>query len=419
MAPSASTYRDVLRLPHVGGLLGAAVLARLAEQMFTLPLVLHVLAVFHSPQLAGIAVFASAAPGLVVSPLAGALLDRFGAVRGIAADLLASAVLVAALALVAGGSGTGNAVLLVGLAALYSLSTPLSIAGVRTLMPRLVPAPELGRANALDISSYNLVEVLGPVLGGGVFALAGGQVALVVVAGLYAAAWVLLRRLPPGTGRTDRPAPSHLWGAAVAGVRYVLSHRLLRALVISYGLYQVAWGVLVVTVPTAAAGTAGGVREHGWSVGLLWGIVGFTGVVGAVLVGRVRIGGRERAAIVAGAVVTAIAAAPVMAVGGSAGLVGGLALVGLASGPINVGLLTLRQRRTDPGWLGRVLSISISLNVAGMPVGSAVGGYLVTRSPALAFTVAGVAALGGALAAWGLVPAESVPGTSNEGGPAA
>jgi predicted MFS family arabinose efflux permease len=81
---------------------------------------------------------------------------------------------------------------------------------------------------------------------------------------------------------------------------------------------------------------------------------------------------------------------------GLIGLVVGMMLVGAAAGPIDVGVLTLRQRRTDPAELGRVLSVSMSLNMSGSPLGSALAGVLVTWSLSATFAVA---ALASALAA--------------------
>ena len=63
-------------------------LARTASQMMLLTLVLFVLQRFHSPSLAGITVFLSIAPGVALSPIAGALLDRHGRVRLITLDYL-------------------------------------------------------------------------------------------------------------------------------------------------------------------------------------------------------------------------------------------------------------------------------------------------------------------------------------------
>ena len=68
-------------------------------------------------------------------------------------------------------------------------------------------------------------------------------------------------------------------------------------------------------------------------------------------------------------------------------------MVGGAAGPIDVSVLTLRQRRTDPSELGRVLSVSMSLNMAGGPIGSALAGILVTWSLPATFAVAALASL--------------------------
>src|SRR5439155_2246155 len=62
-----------------------------------------------------------------------------------------------------------------------------------------------------------------------------------------------------------------------------------------------------------------------------------------------------------------------------------MAVIGLATGPFDVVLFTLRQRRTDPAWLGRAFAVSMSLNFIGFPVGSAIGGAVAPISLELAF----------------------------------
>src|SRR5947199_9923231 len=57
-----------------------------------------------------------------------------------------------------------------------------------------------------------------------------------------------------------------------------------------------------------------------------------------------------------------------------------LVLVALVETPFDIAFLTLRQRRTDPARFGRVFAISMSLNVAGAPVGSAIAGPLISWS---------------------------------------
>ena len=82
----------------------------------------------------------------------------------------------------------------------------------------------------------------------------------------------------------------------------------------------------------------------------------------------------------------------------------GLVIIGFLAGPIDVSVLSVRQRRTDPGWFGRVLAVSMSLNMSGLPLGSALGGLVVTTSPHLAFAIAAFASIVAGLAACWLIP---------------
>jgi len=59
--------------------------------MVAIALILFVLARYHSPQLAGLTAFLAVTPGLVVSPIAGALLDRYGRSRLVMLDNLIAA----------------------------------------------------------------------------------------------------------------------------------------------------------------------------------------------------------------------------------------------------------------------------------------------------------------------------------------
>ncbi|HEY8472542.1 MAG TPA: MFS transporter [Natronosporangium sp.] len=402
-ATSDLSYWRVLRLRSVSPLLGSALCSRLASEIFTVAIVLHVYDRFDSPPLAGWVVAASAVPGLVVSPLAGAILDRFGPARGMVIDVATATCLVAAIALVEPG-GTGGAALLVGLAAGYSLTRPLSLAGFRTLLPRLVPESARDRANAIDIGLYDVTTVAGTALAGGLFVLLGGRVTLLIVASLYAGAAlallpVLARRVPGAGGR------ARLLTAALDAISYSVRHPVLRGLAVSYSLYSVAWGVLVVSVPIAVvAATGGQVREDGALVGGAWAMVGITGALGALVVGKLRTAGRERRFIAVGVLVTALAVYPVIGHGGAVGLVAGLLLVGSFGAAVNVGVLTLRQRRTDPAMLGRVIAVSISLNLFGEPVGAALGGWLADRALPLALAAGGAAAAAGAIASLLLIP---------------
>ncbi len=395
-------------------LLLATCLSRLAGRMFALALVLYALGRFGSPAVAGWLAFAAMAPGLVISPLAGALIDRAGAARAILIDLAASAACILALVLTDWLDGTGLAVLL-GLTTLFSLSSPLSAAGIRTLLPRLVPVHALDRANALDTAIHGLVDVIGPALAGALVGWAGARPALLAIALLYAAAALCF----VGSRPPERVAPrsGSLVAQALVGLVRVVRQPTLRGLAVSYSLYQVTWGILIVAVPVFAARSFAAGKADFYA-GLLWAAAGIAGGFGALLAGRQRTLGRERRVMALGMAVTALASWPIAAEFGLGGLVAGLMLIGAMAGPVDVGLLTLRQRRADPAELGRVLSVSMSLNLAGLPLGSLLAGLLTGWSVSAGFVAAAVtsALAAGAVA---LIPRQDCgclrPGQSRPG----
>jgi MFS family permease len=407
------SYRRLLDVADLPALLMATCLSRLAGRMFTLAIILYALERFRSPVLAGWLSFAAMAPGLAVSPLAGALLDRYGAARAIAIDMAASAACLIAL-VVSDRLGVASAPLLMVLVTLFSLSSPLSAAGIRTLLPRLVPADALDRVNALDTASYAAVDVLGPALAGVLIGFVGPEPTIGGIALAYAAAAGCLAGIRRREDRGAAPSTSLLF-QALEGLISVIRQPTLRGLAASYALYQVTWGALVVVVPVFAARmfAAGG---GALSAGLLWAVAGIAAAIGALLAGHLRVTGRERRAMALGMLATGFATWPIAGEFGLGGLVVGLVLAGALSGPIDVAVLTLRQRRTDPARLGRVMSVSISLNIAGFPLGSAIAGVLVTWSLPGTCAVAAIASMIAALVAAGLIPAidDSVEARPNQ-----
>ena len=132
------SYRAVFAVPQLGRVVASMQLARVAQSMFGVAIVLFALAEYHSPSLAGIVTFASIFPGLLIAPIAGALLDRHGRVRLMAFDY---AVAFVSLGLIGGLSLAGllPVALLVLIVIVTSLTSILSIVGLRTIFPLMVP----------------------------------------------------------------------------------------------------------------------------------------------------------------------------------------------------------------------------------------------------------------------------------------
>src|SRR2546427_524844 len=90
-AEARPSYRALLAVPGLPRLVGSMVLARTAGTMVSLVLVLFALERYQSPGLAGTVTFLSLFPGLLLSPIAGALLDRHGRTRLMVFDYVVAA----------------------------------------------------------------------------------------------------------------------------------------------------------------------------------------------------------------------------------------------------------------------------------------------------------------------------------------
>lgn len=389
-----SSYRALTAIPGLKPLVVAATLSRLAARMFILTLVLFVLAQFSSPALAGWLTFAAIVPGLLVSPIAGALLDRVGPTIAVRLEMIASAMFVGAISIVSWLDSASPPVLFL-MVILFSLAGPLGAAGTRAVLPRMVPSHALDRANALDTAVYAVVDVIGPAMAGIIVSWLGPESAISIIVLLYTGAAICMSLVPllPGLASTQ----TSFTRQTLEGIQIMARQPTLRGLAISYSMYQITWGVLYVVVPVFVANHYD--TAIGSSVtGFLWAAMGIAGGIGALLAGHLRTSGRERHIMAIGMVITALAAWPVAAEFGFSGLAIGLMLAGVMSGPIDVALLTLRQRRTDPHQLGRVMSISMSLNLAGFPLGSALAGMVITSSLSATFVLAGIASVVAAVA---------------------
>lgn len=390
-------YRQLLDIEGFRRLVASMMLARVAGQMVALVLVLFALERYASPGIAGLVTFMYVMPGLVLSPVAGALLDRHGRARLIILDYLVAA---AALALIAALAVTDRlpVAVFVAIVTVASVTQPLSSAGIRTLFPLLVPQRLWERANAIDSNGYVVSSIVAPALAGGLVAAFGGAVALSATAAFFVAAAIATIGLRDPATRTPRgPLLREAW----AGVGYVARHPTLRGLALAVSTSNVGYGLFFLGVPVLLVSRLG---QGADVVGLTFALLGAAGFVSVLLFGRVRTEGRERQLM--GGSMVAMAAAFALVVVSPTALIVAVAMVavGIATGPFDVVLFTIRQRRTDPAWLGRAFAVSMALNFAGFPIGSAVGGAVAPVSLELMFALAAALDIVAAVFAFVLIP---------------
>jgi MFS family permease len=345
--------------------------------MWGIILVLFVLQRYRSPSLAGLTLLFSILPGLLFSPIAGALLDRQGRVRLMILDYVVTAGLTAAIVILSLGDRLPPPLLLL-IVSVLGVSNILSITGARSLFPLMLPRHLWDRANGLDSSIYSLTTVIGPAIAGVTVARFGPEAAFVVAASVLAIAAVSLLGVREPVARADA-AGSSLIGDARAGLMYVVRHPSLRGLAITLFICNLGFGVLPVGIPVLVLRHLHGSAA---TVGQVFAVFGLAGLVTGLLIGRVNTEGRERL-LIAGCIGVQGVALALLAFANALPMVFVLAAVaGGAEAIVNVGLFALRQRRTDPAWFGRAFAVSMSLNFAGVPIGSAISGPLLEQSVA-------------------------------------
>ena len=333
-APAVS-YRALLAIPDLGRVVASMQLARIAGAMVGVALVLFTLLEYDSPPLAGLVTLASILPGLIISPIAGALLDRHGRVRLVQLDYLIAA---ASLVLIGGLSLAGllEPWLLLVIAAVSSLTGPLSATGLRSLFPIMVPRHLWERVNAVDSNGYVIATIVGPPLAAIMVSALGPAVGLILIAlPLVAASLMLIGVREP---HTETASTGRLLLDAWQGLAYVARNPTLRGLGVSISLNNLANGAISIIVPLLVLDQLGGSEL---AVGVAFAASGVAGMASALWFGRQDTRGREWRMLwtsMAGMSVTALLLLP-----GAGGMVPGV-LGGLRAGAGRDGRLGRDER---------------------------------------------------------------------------
>jgi len=369
---SASLYN--LRLqPGYPAFLSAATLARVADEMFSVGVVLLVLDRTGSAALAGATVAAVTLPSLVTGPLLGAWLDISGRRRALMVyDQLAISASLAAIVLLAGNAPNG----LLPLAALVAgLTYPLSFGGMTSMIPVIVPKPLLTPANAIEASSFNFALIIGPALAGTLSAAFGSAAPLLVEIVLSLAALVLILAIP-GLDRvaTGAAADRSVLAVARSGIALISRVPPLRGVTAAGVLGLAGLGLLTVAFPFFAVEHLGTERS---AAGYLWAAFALGSMAGALVLVRLqRRLSPERIVVISLAVFGVLMLLwPVQET--LLGMLVVVAVAGLADGPGLAATFATRQQHVPPELHGQVFTTASGLKVGAFALGSAAAGPVV------------------------------------------
>jgi MFS family permease len=391
-------------------------LSRIAQSMVGVALVLFTLAEYDSPALTGLVTFASVFPGLVVAPIAGALLDRHGRTRLVILDYAVALLALVLMGVLALADALPIPVLFA-IAVVSSLTSILSHTGLRSLFPMIVPERLWERVNAIDSNGYLVATILGPPLSAALVTIVGGATTLILIGIVYGAATVAMIGAPDPISATS--STGRLLVDAWDGVKYTLRNPTLRGLGIAISLLNLSGGMVTIVVPLIVINRLGAPEVV---VGLVFAASGLAGMVAALITGRLDSRGKEWNLLVLPMAGIAVADLLLLAGAGATEVLTGLMFVGLGlavggalNGPMDIGLFTIRQRRTDPAWMGRAFAVSMAFNFVGYPIGAALAGLLAAVSIEAAIVVGAAACVAAGVAAAVMIPRQA---PSLSGGPA-
>ena len=352
----------------------SSTLSNVADGVVKVALPLVAVSLVDSPALVAGVAFLGTLPWLVFALPAGALADRVDRRRSMLVANLLRAAVVTILVLVAVLGWTS-------LAALYAVALCLGVAEVvydtsaQSILPQLVGRGQLSRANGrLQAAELTANEFVGPPLGG-VLVATGAAVAFATSSLLWAAAVGVLL-IVRGRFQIVREHRSSLRADVAEGLRFLWRSRLLRTLAFMTGQYNLATNAAfaVFVLYAVGPGSSLGLSEAGY--GLLLAALAAGGLAGALLAEQVerRLGrSRSLSLSVLGGVV--LLATPALT---SSPLVVGVVFFagGAVSALWNVIAVSLRQRVTPDGMLGRVNSAYRLFAWGTRPIGALAGGLL-------------------------------------------
>jgi len=335
----------------------------------------YVLITTGSPALTGLAVFFNFVPAVLAAFFGGVVVDRLGfRTTSVAADL-ASAAAVAAIPLLEMTVG----IEIWQLMALVFIGALLDAPGAtarQALFPDVVELAgvRMERASGIRGAIQNGSILLGGPLGGILVAGVGATTALWLnAASFVVSAAIVAVAVPRARREPDAEPPGRFFAELAEGMRFIWSHRLIRAIVFTVLLTNFLDAPFPVVMPVLAREAYGSATD----LGLMYGVLGGAGLAGALAYSA--LGHRLPRRLV---FVCCFSVLPLMYLALATlppfpAALAALAIVGLAAGPLNPLLFTVSSEVVPTRLRGRVFGATRAGAWASIPLGILLGGLAV------------------------------------------
>jgi MFS family permease len=356
------------------GLLVVTTLSFMAEAIAMVTIPWFVLELTGSYAQMGIVGFFTFLPRVVATFLGGQVVDRLGFhTSSIAADVL-SGLSVCGIALL---YATGHLTFtwLVVLVIVGAFFDGPGATAKDAMVPELAAAGgiDLDRVNAFFQGARRLSMLIGPLIAGFLIALAGTGNVLWVNAIVFGLSALVTFALVPAVAMPAEHEPGSFWANTLFGFRFLRQNRLMLWLAGVVGLMN------FLDAPLTTVQLPGLVREHYGSaeqLGILLGANGGGAVVSTIIFSAFAPRLSRRKVFIAcffgvGLAFLATAMAPPYPVA-----VAVMVIMGLAGGPPNPILMSIRQEQVPLPSRARVFGTTTAVALVAIPFGQLAGGYL-------------------------------------------
>lgn len=343
--------------------------------LLAMPLV-AIVALTARPFEVGLLAALEMAPFLLVGLPAGAWVDRMRRrVVLIVGDLARGAVL--ATVPLAWWAGVLTIWQLYAVAVAFGVGTVFFDVAYQSYLPHLVGRANLVEGNAKLESVRAVAQLAGPALGGQLIRLLSAPVALLATGVAMAASAGFVARIRKREERLARSSDARLVREIKEGLRFVLGHRLLRAIATctaSFNLLSSGFAPMMILYLQRSLGQSAG------TIGLVLTVWGAGGLVGAAVTRRVALWLGQGPAIWLSVAVTSpfLLLTPLLAAPGWrlwVAAAGGF-VVSIGIVVYNVTQVSFRQALTPDHLLGRMNATIRFLVFGTMPLGGLLGGTL-------------------------------------------
>jgi hypothetical protein len=341
-------------------------------------------------------------PGMLLGGLSGVMADRYDKFAPMVASDLIRVVTGLGLAWCAAESATTSALVLVGIgntAGVFFATSSFS------LLPKLVSADRLPRANGLLESGQWVLQIVGPSLAAATLATTNATVAFAIDSATFAVSavilWSLRKVLRQNESKTapqdENESRSH-WQDFVEGIGLIWRDRSIRALLLaSYGVTFLtactSFALIYLILSTLRASTQ--------TLGFVYSLNGIVAVGAAVLTSAL-LSTRRLGPVMAAGVTGLCVAQVVMGLAPNIWVLGiGVVVSALANAPYNVAVTSLYMTRVPERFLGRVEGVDSMIDNTIRLVAYAVSFAVLSAWDArVVFVLSALAALPSVYVAW-------------------